>query len=189
MALYRVAWRLAHDVTWPARRKWTTTAFVDAASAIMAGAAAAAAWTAYLRAATFDTVFCYEVYASDMVPGTDNYYTQSITPGSQRGTIASSGMGEPYLLKACVTTSLNVTGSRPSRKFWRPGLYELAVVNGVGITTALDTAIRNAWAGLCSDETFVDPDGQLYNSVGTLRLGTREFGRYAGNDVPSPPVG
>lgn len=187
MPLYKVSWRLAHDVTWPQRRKWSNTAYVTAPSSTTAAAAGVAAWVSYLALATDNSVFCYEVYATDLTPGTDDYATQSVPPSQQRGDRATPG-GEKYLLKAVATVTINVPGSRPSRKFWRMGLHEADVVNGADLNVATLEALTIGLGQFAGDETWADPDGQLYASVGRIHLSTREFGRYAGNDVPSPPA-
>jgi hypothetical protein len=190
MPVYRANLRMAHDVTWPQRRKWSTTFHMLTANVETAAAALVGEWVTYLRNAASDTIFAYEVYASDMLPGTSDYVVLPIPSGSQRGTI-DNGANQPYLLKTAVRVNLNVAGSRPSFKFWRPGLVETQVENGVAITAGLTTAITTAFTNFISDleGVLVDVDGQPVTTLGAFRLTTREFGRYAGNDVPSPPVG
>lgn len=187
MALYKLAWRFAHDVTWPNRRKWSTTAYVDAPSAVAAAAAGVVGWTQLLRGGVNNTIFCYQVYATDLSPDTDNYVVQEIPDGSRRGT-RNPADGEKYLTKAVATVEVLVAGSRPSRKFWRVGLTEGEVTNGTTLSPAVVSAVTAAFQNLVGEETFCDPDGQLYTGVGRITLGTREFGRTAGADVPEPPA-
>ena len=191
MPLFRASLRMAHDTTWPSRRKWSNTFYFNVANAAAAAAALVVGWVDHLRNAADETIFAYEVYATDLVPSTSNYVVQPIAPGSRRGTIAIGSRGEVYLPKTSVAVELLVPGSRPSRKFWRPGLREADVENGdtvdpdilLLINTAFEDFVTAASPGL------VDPDTEQITAVGQFRLTTREFGRTAGADVPAPPVG
>ena len=190
MPLFKTALRFAHDTTWPSRRKWTTTFFQTADNPAVAADLMLEAWADLLRPAVASDIFCYEVYCTDTAEGTDNYTVVSVSPGSQRGTFNNTGAGERYLPQAVVTITLAVANSRPSRKFWRFGLREGNINNGEGLSTDVLTEVTDAFSsfigapglGLC------DPDGQPLVSVAKLRLGTREFGRTAGADVPQPPA-
>lgn len=187
MALFKTSLRLAHDVTWPNRRKWSNTFYVDAANPAAAAAAIAGAWTLLFRNAADTTIFAYEAYATDMTPGTDVYATVPIAIGNQRGTRV--GESQPYLTKACLAVTLNAVAGRPSRKFWRFGLRETDVENGVSVTSEVATLVRDIFDEALGELslTFLDPDGQALTSVARITLTTREFGREAGNDVPIPP--
>ena len=188
MALYKTALRMAHDTTWSNRRKWSTTFYLEAASSAAAAAAMVGAWSLTLRNATDASVFAYEVYATDLVPGTSDYTVQPIVQSQQRGVRASPG-GEKYLLKACIAVTLAVPNSRPSRKFWRMGLHEADVFNGVVVDPAVAALVQSWFNELVSELaiTILDPDGQPVTGVQKTYLTTREFGRYAGNEVPDPP--
>ena len=85
--------------------------------------------------------------------------------------------------------TLLVPDSRPSRKFWRLGLYEGGVVDGVTVAPSLVTAVRDAFVAFIGafEGALRDPDGQALTGVGRITLTTREFGRTAGSDVPEPP--
>lgn len=188
MTLYQCSLRQSSDKPGTVPRKWSNTFFIDAASAVQAAAAMVGLWQGYLRNACFNRVFAYEVYATDLAQGTDDYAIQAIPAGSQRGTLDDGGM-EAYLAKACLAVTLSVTGSRPSRKFWRVGLTEGMVINGVSVDLAIVEEIRDAWALLFLEQDGVlrDPDGQPLTGVQSIRLTTREFGRESTNLVPTPP--
>lgn len=188
MALYKVSWRKSWDTANIARRKWSTTIYIEAASSVAAAAAGVGMWVSFLRQACRNTVFCYEVYATDLVPGTSDYTVQGVPAGSQRGTLALTGLGEPYLPKACISVTIPVTGSRPSRKFWRPGLFEADVVNGEGLLTTIGDVVKAQWdAALAAASSLRDPDNELLTANVTVRLTTREFGRESTNLPPEPP--
>lgn len=180
---------MAHDATWPQRRKWTNTYYVEAANPTAAAAAVAVGWTAHLRNAAYRSVFAYEVYATDLAEGTELYAVVGIPTGQQRGTLNAPADQEEYLTKACAAVTLTVPDSRPSRKFWRPGFYEGGIVDGVSIFPSIVTAIREAFEDFIDafEGQLRDPDGQAITGVGTIKLTTREFGRTAGSDLPEPP--
>lgn len=182
---------MAHDTTWPQRRKWSTTFYLNAANAAAAAAALVSAYVANLRPATDQTIFAYEVYATSALEGDDDYTVVSVPPSQQRGTLAVGSRGELYLTKAVVTTDLRAVAGRPSRKFWRMGLREGDVVSGAELQGYAVAEVQEAFDNFIIqlDGVLVDPDGQAINAVGKIRLSTREFGRTAGADVPAPPVG
>lgn len=189
MALFRTSLRMAHDVTWAARRKWSNTFWVEAPNATAAASAVAVGWEAALRDACRANVFAYEVYATDADPATENYDVVAIPSGLQRGTIGLQ-TAENYLLKACLAVVLRVSGSRPSRKFWRPGLNELDIVDGVTVGGTLPGIVNDAFESFLVEMggSLRDPDGQPFAGVGRIYLTTREFGRTAGFEVPDPPA-
>lgn len=134
-------------------------------------------------------VYAYEVYATDLLPNTTNFTTVPIPVGQQRGSRSIVDLGEPYIPKACVSVNINVPNSRPSRKFWRPGLFEADVVNGTSITPGLRAAIEGAFIIVVNNNPNLrDPDGQFFSDVGSLRLTTRNFGRESTNLVPLGPA-
>lgn len=189
MPLYRVSWRQAHDNTFINRRKWSNVLYLFAATSVEAAAAGVVGWN-ILRAGQTNNVFCYEVNATDLTAGTDDFTTQAVPAANQRGS-APPNSGERYLPKVCMAVTLLVPGSRPSRKFWRVDLHETDISEGVTLNPALVTTVTNAWNNFISigDGQWVDPDGQELAGVGTVRLTTRQFGRESAVDVPAPPVG
>ena len=191
MPLYQVSWRQAHDVTFPTRRKWSNVLYLDAPTALSAAAAGVVGWEAFLRNAQTTTVFCYEVYARDLNPLTDDYAVQPVPAGFQRGTLPPNS-GERYLPKVCLALTLQATAGRPSRKFWRVDIRESDVVEGQSFNPTFLTSIVEAWNDFLDTETagWKDPDNQPLLSVARTRLTTREFGRESTVDVPlAPPVG
>jgi hypothetical protein len=189
MPLYKTALRLAHDVTWPQRRKWSTTFFVQAESALSAATTIVNAWDDHLGGATRNNIFAYEVYATSATEGDADYHIQTVPVGIQRGT-AGAGSGELYRPDVCVSVTIPVAGSRPSRKFWRWGLTEGDVTNGVVLAGGIPEAIVGAFDAMLTElaGVLVDPDGQALQSGVVLRLTRRSFGRLAGLAVPEPPA-
>ena len=190
MPLFKGSFRMAHDTTWASRRKWSTTFFLMADGVAQAAEQLQNAWADFLRGAVSSDIFCYEVYVTDTAVGTDNYTVEPVPPGDQRGTFDNGAAGERYLPQTVVTVTLGVAGSRPSRKFWRFGLREGNVSQGEALTSDVLNEITDAFNGLLGAPgfSFVDPDGQSLTRVSRLKLGTREFGRTAGADVPQPPA-
>jgi hypothetical protein len=189
MALYKVALRKAHDVTWPQRRKWSTTFYVSAESAVSAATTIVNAWDDHLKGATRNNVFAYEVYATSVTEGDADYNIQTVPAGIQRGT-AGAGSGELYRPDVCVSVTIPVAGSRPSRKFWRWGLTEGDISNGVALGGGIPEAIAGAFNAMLTElaGVLVDPDGQALQSGVVLRLTRRSFGRLAGLNLPEPPA-
>lgn len=188
MALYKVSWRFAHDATFIVRRKWSNVLYVDSPSSVAAAAAGVVAWEDTLRNGMSTNIFCYEVYATSVASGDDDFTVQAVTPGNQRGNLVSSA-GDLYLPKVCLAVTLPVTGSRPSRKFWRIDLRESDIVNGITLNPAVVNAVRLAWDFTISNGAGLwrDVDGQVISGVGRIRLTTREFGRESTVDLPEPP--
>lgn len=192
MALYKVALRQSVDEAFPRRYKWSTTFILNTATADAAAAAMVVGWQNYLRNAARTTVFAYEAYATSLVAGDDDYVIQPIPIGQQRGTLLPGG-GQPYWPEVCVAVTIpTLTGGRPSRKFWRPGLYEGDVENGSTISSLLAQDIIDGIAQFITEAggAVVDPDGQELGSLMTARLTRRAIGREAGFNLPiAPPVG
>ena len=190
MALYKVALRMAHDNTWPRRGKWSTTFVLNVANAQAAAAAVAVGWEAHLKAAASQTVFAYEAYATSLQENDDDYAVVGIAPGQQRGTLAGGFWdGEKYDPDACVVITLPAVAGRPSRKFWRPGLTENAVLGGVDLQPVVANDVRAGFTAFVNaiGEALVDVDGQAITGVGRMRLGKRELGRLSGFQLPTAP--
>lgn len=185
---FRASLRLASDLPGQPPRKWSNTFYCEAPNAAAACALIVAGWVNYLAATCRERVYAYQVYATDLLPGTDSFFVQNIPSGQQRGTLPALS-SDPYLPKACVSITIPVGASRPSRKFWRPGLYEGDVINGVSINTTLADFIYEGWNDFIvnAEGALLDPDRQPWEANPQLRLTTREFGREATADVPIPP--
>lgn len=190
MPLYRTSLRLAWDVVGVPQRRWSNTFFLNQSSSLAAASQMVALWDQVLRGAARQRVYAYEAYAVDTNEATDDYAVLPVPVGVQRGTLAGDAGNEAYLPKACMAVTLTVLGSRPSRKFWRPALYEPDVLGGVTLSPTLITAVRTAFEDLieAAGGSLVDPDGQSIAAVTKLTLTTREFGRESTADVPVPPA-
>lgn len=191
MPIYKVSLRKAHDASWPDRRKWSNTFYLNTANAAAAASAMVVAWVDYLRDAVRTTVFAYSVFASSIAEGDSDFIENSIPVELQRGTFVPDGVtaGEPYLLKACSSVKILVAGSRASRKFWRPGLYEGDIVSGRALVAPFAARIVSQFNTMIGDGggIWVDPDNEPYAQGVTQRVTTREFGREASIDVPEAP--
>ncbi len=198
MPRYRVAFRQAIEFNGAVLRKWSNTINITAATAIAAATQAVNAWKFQLRGAARDYVFCYEVYATDITaggagtPATQDFHTQALDPGDQRGTYATNRASDQlYWRDTCVVVELPVPGGRPDRKFWRPGLIE-ADFNSAGVfdNTALVAAIETRWSNVCANYDVVDGDGSALTTANVKRVTARRMGRTQGFDLPTaPPLG
>lgn len=190
MALHKVSLRMATDASWVRRAKWSNTFYLDTPNPGAAAAAIAGGWIAHLATCVRNTVFAYEVYATSATPGDNLFSTVPIPLAQRRGTLSTVDLGEQYQFNACIGVELNVVNSRPSRKFWRPGIYEGDVVQGVSLGAGLVNATTNSFTALVAALDLLDPDGENIDSVGEIRLTSRKLGRQAGNDIPQqPPFG
>lgn len=187
MPLYKASLRMATDMPGQPARKWSNTYFWDAASAFVAADATRNLWNGFLKGVSRERVYCYEVYATDLAEGTTDYVVLPIAPGDQRGTLPLPA-SDPYMPKVCVAVELLVNGSRPSRKFFRPGLTEADIAAGVTLDSTLAAAIADAFGDAAEGFSGLrDVDNQPIFGVGKVRLTTREFGRESTNLVPTPP--
>lgn len=172
--------------------KWSNTFYIIADEVEGAAELGEQLWVDHLRDASFDSAWLYQVYARDLAEDTDIFTTLTADPATARGSISAGVGSERYLRAAVASVTIPVSGSRPSRKFWRPPLYEGVVVGGVSISTtitdAIKTAFDNAISAFAGD--LVDPQGQPLNVGAVIRLGVRRLGDEATADLPAaPPVG
>jgi hypothetical protein len=189
MPLFQVNLRFASDIQGQPARKWSNTFYMNGADTLTTAANGVDLWENYLRPTCRERVWCYEVYVRDLVAGTDVFITVPIPEANQRGTQPTPASTEPYLPKACIAVTLAVSGSRPSRKFYRVGLYETDVVFGTNVLDGIKTAITTAFDAWFLDNPGIlrDPDDQPLLTVSKMALTTREFGRTSTADVPLPP--
>lgn len=191
MALYKSSLRMANDVTWAKRVKWSNTFFISAPNAPSAAAIIAGAWQSALRNAVRNTVFAYEAYATSVLEGDEDYSVVPIPAANSRGFLpVPAGAGQQYAPNICVAVSMRTLGGgRPSRKFWRPGLYEGDVDNGINVNADLVNAIETSFASFIENagEFLVDPDGQEFEQIVIARLSNRKLGREASENLPAPP--
>ena len=186
MALYHVSLRQSHDLANTTRRKWSNSFFVEAPSAAAAAAWGVGLWEGYLRQAVRERVWCYEVYATSVIEGDDDYIVQGVPPGSQRGQLPA-GSGEPYGKEYCVSVTIPAVAGRPSRKFWRPGLTEGDITNGENLSLGLVNTIESVFNSALGAVAMLDPDGQTLVGPVRARLSIRRLGRESGENLPAPP--
>lgn len=187
MPIYIVDFSQARERGGQVLFKWGNTFKINSPSAIAAAAAGVGMWVAYLRGAVRADVFCYEVYASDQIPGTQDFATQVVPEGQQRGTLAESG-DEPYWPDVALNVELLVPGQRPDRKYWRPGLTEADFVNGVFTSPTLTAAVEAAFnAAIAAASSLVDGQGNNFTAATATRVGNRRLGKLARFDLPTPP--
>jgi len=191
MPLYKVSLRFATDNTWARRTKWSNSFYLNRPTAGEASQVMVAAWQTSLRGTVRNTVFAYEVYSSSVLEGDVTYDVRTITAGNQRGGLSTVDLGQQYQQNSCLSVTMPVTGSRPSRKFWRPGLYENDVTNGEIVNPVLVETVALGFDELLSEfgDTFLlDPDGQTLTGPVRVRFTQRKLGRQAGLNLPSPPA-
>ena len=184
MSLFRVVTRLAVRTDADAY-KWSYVWYVDAASVgDAADYGAEEIWPA-LAQAHLSVAFCYEVYASDLVPETTNYTVVSPIIANQPGEItASSQLYNPSIV---VRVELNVAGSRPSRKYHRMPLQESDVTNGIILESGATTAVSNAYSDVLGLTSLRDESGNLFSGYTVRGITTRRLGKLSRNDVPPTP--
>lgn len=188
MAVFKVALRKAIGA--PFNRKWSNTYYVDAGDATEALTLGTNLWNLGEKLFTSEGVYCYEVYANSLAdpPGSPGALV-SIDPEDQRGALSPWNPANALPLFNVVRVDFAVFGSRPSRKFYRLGLQEGSIENGVLFPSyAADIAV------VCNDIAdfpyTVDVDGQSWYSATVKGLTSRRLGRESGVDVPvGPPFG
>lgn len=186
MPLYSVSFRLSWDIPGTNRRKWSNVFFKDAPTAVAAAAWGVGSWVQDLRNAARDRVFCYEVYATSVAPGDDDYTVQAVPVDSQRGTLPAPET-DPYWPQTCLSVTMQAEAGRPSRKFWRVGLFEGDVTGGQTVTPGLVAAVTDVFNLFLENSLPQDPDGQALQVGAQVRLTSRQFGRESGENLPSPP--
>lgn len=191
MAVFAVQLRQAQGGgAYPNSFKYSNVFYVNEPTAADAAADGLIIWGA-MRAAIFESAYCYSIYATDLVPGTANYYQMAVPAGSQRGLLVPIAGAQTYNPIVCGRVDLLVPNSRPSRKFVRGGYATDVMANGgrafVGtyqllLQEAFDQILIDTGGQLC------DVDGQPVSGTQTLGVTTRELGREAFSDVPTPPA-
>lgn len=186
MGLFVVSLRQAMERGSTPYRKWSNTFFVETETAEAAASLVNDGWVNILRNHVREHVYAYQVYATDMLVATSEYIVEAIDPAFQRGVV--SRPDEIYTPENCVAVSITVPASRPSRKFWRPGLTEADFGNGVFDNTTLLGQIISDFNDLIASGPFRDVDGQNWISVLGVKQSIRRLGRTAPFDVPAGPA-
>jgi len=188
MALYKIALRFSNDNASARRVKWSNVFYRNVDTAVLAANSGITAWTNHLNQAARRSVFCYEVYASSVTEGDSDYVVLAVPPGDQRALGPVPVGAQQYQLNSCLAVNLPVSGSRPSRKFWRPGLFESDVENGTEVITSLVSAIQSSFNSMLAGSAWLDPDGQAVLPAVTVKFTQRKLGRLAGFNLPTVPA-
>lgn len=191
MTLYRVQLKCAvQGGSYPKPYTFSYIWYIDAESVLLAGDRGVALWVDHLKAAHSEYAYCYEVYASDMLEGTDAFTTVPVPAGDQRGTFGTGTTGDWYNPNTAVRIDLAVAGGFPSRKWHRFPLFESWVASGgeafqgTGFTEALTLAYGGAVG-----ETYVrDESGNGFSGVAIKGIRIKRLGKFAYNDVPIGPA-
>lgn len=185
MPLFRAELRLAAERQGTPWRKWRNTFYIVEADAAGAADQCRNAWEVVLRNHCRAFVYAYEVYATDLVPNTSNYVLMPVDTEFQRGNLDAGS--DFYALEHCLAISIAVPNSRPSRKFWRPGLLESDFVDGVFQNTTLRDQIIEDWNTMIGNNANYDVDGEPWTSVLSVKQSIRRLGRTAPFSVPAGP--
>jgi hypothetical protein len=166
-------------------RKWRTTFYLDTGTAEAAANQLIDDWTNTLRNHVRESVYAYQVYATDLLPVTADYAIIPIDEGFQRGNVPTPS--ELYGIEYCLAVNLTVPASRPSRKFWRAGYCESDYSDGVFNNATLASDIADDFNTIISSGLYRDVDGESWTSVLVVKPSIRRLGRTAAFDVPVPP--
>lgn len=183
MALFRVTIRKAISGSSGLNYKWSNVYYDEAPDANTAADHGLGIWN---RERIFHNtnVFCYEVYASDLVPNTINFVQKPPLAAQQFGQYASTG--EWYASFACVRVDLLVPQSRASRKFYHLPLVEGDVVNGASLVTACANAIASGMDQIVAVASLRDESGNNITDWVNHGITSRRLGRQAFHDIPAP---
>ena len=186
MPTFKVELRQAMERDGVPFRKWRNTFFVLGTNVGDAASRVKNDWETILRLAVRGHVYAYQVYATDLDPDSSLFSLQAIDTAFQRGDL---GVGdEIYVPEECLAVTIGVSSSRPSRKFWRPGLIEGDFTKAVYSNSTLTTATITAFAALIATESYVDPQSEPWTEVLSVKQSNRELGRTAPFEVPAGPV-
>lgn len=188
MPVYKTSLRKAFGT--PFNVKWSNSYYIDAGSLTEAGDIAIDLWVNGERPFHTAGVYCYEVYMNNVAdppnsPGT----VFPIQAGLQRGVFPGYNAGATFPLWNCLRCDFNVVNSRPSRKFYRPGLVPANYDNG-NITSGLAAAVQTAITWIAGSLFIVDVDGETITAGVIKGLTPHRLGKEAGLNVPAgPPFG
>jgi hypothetical protein len=166
-------------------KKWRTTFHVDEATVLAAANRVRIDWEDTLRDHTRQHIFAYEVYATDLDPDSAIYTIIPVTEAQQRGALATSA--EMYPIEHCLSVTIAVPGSRPSRKFWRFGGLETDYTDGVFSNVSLAALIVDDFNTVIGGGSYRDLDGELWTGVLKSKASHRRLGRLAGFELPTAP--
>lgn len=184
MALFRVITRLALRTSADAYT-WSYVWYVEEADVEAAAVYGRDEIWPSLAVCHKAYTYCYQVYASDLVPSTTNYTVIGVDAGDQPGLIAASS--QLYRASTVVRVELNVAGGRPSRKFVRPALEETDITNGTTLEADIIDAINGAFTDILAASALRDESGNTFSGYTIAGLSDRRLGKFARNDVPPAP--
>lgn len=185
MALHRIVIRQAIN-TPGAVFKWSNVYFADVAD-VPAAAAFGQDLAQASRQYLDELAFVYEVYASDLLPGTDNFTVQAIS-GDQLGLFVqgTTDFMPPFV---CVRVDIGTALGRPSRKFVRAPWREASIMNGTGVTGSVTAALDDFWSlAFTTGSPLRDVDGEQFVSFAIRSVTSRRLGREASVNVPPTPA-
>lgn len=190
MAVFAVQLRQAQGGgSYPNAFKYSNVFYVNEPTAADAAADGLIIWNA-MKAAIFESAYCYSIYATDLLPNTPNYYQLPVPSGDQRGDLAPVGGAQTYHPIVCARVDLLVPNSRPSRKFVRGGYATDVMANGGrAFVGTYQTLLQDAFNQILIDTggQLCDIDGQAVAGMQVIGVTTRELGAEAFSDVPTPP--
>jgi len=193
MTLYRATLRQAlGGGTSPDAYKWSNVWYVEASDPESAGELLAGDWVDILRVHASVLCYAYEVYVSDLLPGTTAFTTVPIAPGSQRGLgTGMTGDGtDLYNPNICLRVDLPVSGGFASRKWHRCGLNEAAVAPGglIMSNTTWQSQIVADYAAMASQAHIRDESGNAFTGATLVGLRPKRLGKFARFELPVPPA-
>lgn len=183
MALHRVTVRKAISGSSGLNYKWSNVYYDEAPDASTAADHGLGIWNRERNFHNTNT-YCYEVYASDLVPGTVNFVQKRPIAAQQYGLYG--GTGDWYASFACVRVDLLVPLSRASRKFFHIPLQEGDVINGVSFAAGLIAAITTGMDLIVAITSLRDESGNVVTGWVNHGLTSRRLGRQAFHDIPQP---
>jgi hypothetical protein len=185
MTLYRLELRQAIYSGNTVRRKWRNTFFAERDSVDDALIVAQAIWS-NLRQQTRANVFCYEIYATDLNPGTSDYRVITVPNEEQTGLLSATP--DLWDINVCWALSLNVGSSRPSRKYIRPGLAE-GDFSGGNFTNFgwLSDYVNMVKLMLELIPPLRDESGNPFSGTASIKLSNRRLGRTSPLNLPPHP--
>lgn len=148
-------------------------------------------WEDALRQCHGEVAFCYEIYASDLLPDTTNFSTGAMPSGLERGTVGMGGSTNLYNPNHAVRIDLPVAGGFPSRKWLRLGFLEEWIAPGglqIG-STAIIEVLDEMRADLGALSFLRDESGGTYFGTPTFEgFRTKRLGKFARFDLPPFPA-
>lgn len=184
MALFRVLTRMAVRTSADAYT-WSYVWYVEAADVDAAAVVGRDEIWPSLAVCHKTIAFCYEIYASDLVPSTTNYTVIGVDAGDQPGLV--TGSGQLYRATSVCRVELNVAGGRPSRKYLRLPFDETEVTNGIVIETSAIDDINGTFTDIVAITSLRDESGNLFTGYTIKGVTDRRLGKLARNAVPPSP--